>query len=225
MHLILFETSHYIYSMGKPLFIGITGGSGSGKTCVIRDLRAQFTHEEVCIISQDDYYLPREQQKYDEEGVQNFDLPESIDHVALASDILKLAAGESITRAEYVFNNDQAVPSMLTFNPAPVIIVEGLFVFNHSEIYDQLDVKVFVHADDVRKLKRRIIRDRNERNYPLEDVLYRYEAHVLPAYLKYIKPFKNMSDIVINNNGHYQIGLDFLISFIKDRVKNEIVVT
>jgi uridine kinase len=180
--------------------IGITGGSGSGKTTFIRELRARFTESELCIISQDDYYKKREKQVVDENNVKNFDLPDSILTDEMIRDIRALIKGNTITRQEYVFNNEKAVSRQLTFKPARILIVEGLFVFHSKELMGLFDLKLFVEAKDNLKVIRRIKRDRIERNYPLEDVLYRYEKHVLPAFEKYISPYKSKADLVINNN-------------------------
>ncbi|MBI5914717.1 MAG: uridine kinase, partial [Bacteroidetes bacterium] len=94
--------------LAKPFLIGITGGSGSGKTTFIKELRSTFSTGEVCIISQDDYYYPREQQKTDDSGVKNFDLPRSIDKKSFAADIQRLMGGETVQRMEYTFNNEKA---------------------------------------------------------------------------------------------------------------------
>ena len=185
--------------MSKPYIIGITGGSGSGKTTLIKHLSGLYSDEQICIISQDDYYRPRHEQKTDKQGVQNFDLPFSIDDEAFAKDIQRLLAGEIVTREEYVFNNADATPAIHTFRPAPIIIVEGLFIFHFENIKKLIDLKIFVHAPDHLKIIRRIKRDRIERNYPLDDVLYRYENHVQPAYKKYIEPYLEVADLVINN--------------------------
>ena len=205
--------------METPIIIGITGGSGSGKTTFIRAMRDKFSKAELSILSQDDYYFPKEKQTVDDQGVINFDLPESIDGAAFAEDIRRLKAGETVKRQEYTFNNEKAEASTVVCQSAPVILVEGLFVFHFSEIRRQMDIKIYVHADDVRKLKRRILRDRTERNYPLEDVLYRYEAHVLPAYRKYIEPYKETADIIINNNDHFGYGLELLEAYIARKVQ------
>ena len=110
---------------------------------------------------------------------------------------------------------------MLTFNPAPVVVVEGLFVFYFPELAELLDLKVFIDAKDYVKLKRRIVRDNNERGYDLEDVLYRYEKHVAPTYEKYIEPFKSEADIIVPNNHHFSKGLDVLVSYLKTKVHDK----
>src|SRR5688572_18569272 len=142
----------------KPYLIGITGGSGSGKTRIIHELREMYPEEKLCIISQDEYYHPREKQVWDDAGYQNFDLPQSIDDVSFTKDIHLLIDGNIVEKKQYVFNNPKSEPVMLTFKPAPVILVEGLFVFYFEHIRELLNLKIFIDAEDVIKLKRRIIR-------------------------------------------------------------------
>jgi uridine kinase len=199
----------------KPFLIGITGGSGSGKTSLIKKLREYFTPEEVCIISQDDYYKPRHLQLIDENGVRNFDLPESIEYEQLAVDIKKLIHYQTIERMEYVFNNETKKPKKLVFLPAPIIVIEGLFVFHFEKLMEKpYDIRLFINAKDNIRVIRRIKRDRIERNYPLEDVLYRYEHHVMPAYEKFIEPYIKRADLVINNNYDFDAALEVFRSFI-----------
>lgn len=199
--------------------IGITGGSGSGKTTLIRKLREAFTREELCIISQDDYYRPIEEQQQDENGVTNFDLPTSIDDKAFLKDIKRLRRGETVRRMEYVFNNPKATAKELVFEPAPIIIVEGLFVFHFQKIARKMDMKIYVHAKENLKVIRRIRRDQVERNYPLDDVLYRYQHHVLPAFEQYIAPYKEDADLVINNNYSFQRAFQVFSGFLRDKLR------
>ena len=199
----------------KPYLIGITGGSGSGKTSIIHELREIFPEEQLCIISQDEYYHPREKQVWDDAGYQNFDLPDAIDHTAFERDIKKLIAGETVIKEQYTFNNPSKESIILTFKPAPVIIVEGLFVFYFDDIRELLDLKIYIDAEDIIKLKRRIIRDAGERNYPIEDVLHRYEHHVLPSYRNFIEPFKRQADLVINNHVSYKKSIEVLSAVIE----------
>lgn len=204
--------------MNKPYIIGITGGSGSGKTSIIKILRAAFTESELCLISQDNYYLPRESQKVDVNGVTNFDLPTCLNEDKFVADIRTLLKGESITLDEYTFNNSKAESQKLTIQSAPIIVVEGLFVFFYEEVRKLMDLKIYVDASDIVKLRRRIHRDQVERNYPIDDVLYRYEHHVTPAYNQFILPFKKQADIIINNEYSYEKAVDVIKAFIRSKV-------
>lgn len=197
----------------ESLLVGITGGSGSGKTSFIRQLQEHFAAEDICVISQDDYYRPREQQEQDQRGITNFDLPKSIHKKEFLRDVERLMAGKTVTRQEYTFNNDEVEPELLTFRPAPIIIVEGLFVFHFKKMRHLFDLKIYLHAKENLKVIRRIKRDRVERNYPLEDVLYRYENHVLPTFERYIKPYMDEADLIVNNNKDFSMGLQVVTGF------------
>ena len=199
----------------KTTIIGISGGSGSGKSVIIKQLKDKFKAGKVAFISQDNYYKPRHTQKKDLNGVHNFDLPSSVDLEAFTNDVIKLKAGQEIIRQEYTFNNPKVSPGMIEIIPAPVIVVEGLFIFCHEPIWDLLDLRVFIHASDSQRLSRRILRDQMERNYPLEDVIYRYEHHVYPAFKAYIEPYYNQSDLIINNFSNYHTGLEVLEAYIR----------
>lgn len=202
----------------KPLVIGICGGSGSGKTSFIRSLRQAFSTAELCIISQDDYYRPIQEQQTDAEGIHNFDRPAAVDKKALRNDLERLLRGEVVERLEYTFNNPLALPAKLVFHPAPVIIVEGLFVFHFKRLRPYFDLKLFVNAKENLKVIRRIRRDQIERNYPIEDVLYRYEHHVLPAYERYVLPYREEADLVINNNDDFESALRVLGGFLRQHL-------
>jgi len=204
--------------MANPLFLGITGGSGSGKTSFLRALRDRFTTQELCILSLDDYYIDRDKQIKDDQGVTNFDLPGAVDLAAFKEDIQRLAKGQKVERTEYTFNNELKTPGKLCFDPAPIIALEGLYVFYDEMIRDLIDYKIFIHAKPEIKVIRRIRRDGAERNYPLEDVLYRYEHHVLPSFNRDIGQFREESDLVINNNVSFDKGLDVLEGFLKWKV-------
>ena len=204
--------------MQQPYLVGITGGSASGKTTFLNRLLAAFPDDQVCLVSQDNYYHPRDRQILDAQGVHNFDLPASVDAAAYAADVLALSQGREVHRQEYTFNNAAATPRQLVFRPAPIVVVEGIFVFHFAEIAALLDLKVYIDAQEHVKLHRRIIRDRDERGYDLADVLYRYSQHVAPTYEKFIAPYKHDADLIIPNNRHFDTGLEVLVSFIKGKV-------
>ncbi|MBG8552808.1 uridine kinase family protein [Hymenobacter guriensis] len=204
--------------MQKPFLVGITGGSASGKTTFLRRLLASLPEQDVCLISQDNYYHPRETQQVDSNGVTNFDLPGSIDSAAYANDVRRISQGLEVRRPEYTFNNPNAPVKELVFKPAPIVVVEGIFVFYFEEVARLLDLKVYIDAREHVKVLRRIVRDRDERGYDLEDVLYRYTNHVAPTYEKYIKPFKQDADLIIPNNHHFDKGLEVLVSFLKSKI-------
>lgn len=204
--------------MKKPYLVGITGGSGSGKTYFLSRLMKSINPDDVCLISQDNYYRPREEQPIDENGVCNFDTPQSIDNEQFSKDIADLCAGKTVYKEEYTFNNPNVVPKQLVFEPKPIIIVEGLFVFYHQDISDLLDLKLFVEATDPVKIKRRIMRDNKERGYDLEDVLYRYVMHVSPAYERYVRPYKENTDIIVPNNHTCDIALEVVINHLRKKI-------
>ncbi len=202
-------------NQSQRYLIGIAGGSGSGKTTFIEKLREKFATTDLCIISQDNYYKKREEQVTDAMGVKNFDLPSSVDLHDYYLDIQRLKEGESVERLEYTFNNPDAKTRLIVTHSAPVIVAEGIFVYSTKELLSLYDLKILIDATDDKKIIRRIKRDRLERNYPLEDVLYRYENHVVPAYNQYIAPFKKEVDIIINNNESFDAGLEILAAFIQ----------
>ncbi len=204
--------------MEKPYIIGITGGSGSGKTLLLNKLRLHFDAKSVTCISQDDYYMPREFQLVDKNGQHNFDRPESIDYEHFATDLKGLSEGKEVEKEEYTFNNPDATPKKIIKRPAPVILVEGIFIFHYQKVAELIDLKVFIDAKDYIKLQRRLKRDREERGYDADDVLYKYENHIMPSFQKYIAPYKESADLIIPNNAGFDNALDVLKAVIQSKI-------
>jgi len=208
--------------MVVSLIIGVTGGSGSGKTHIISELLKNFKSGEVCLVSQDNYYKKIEHQPLDKNGIENFDLPESIDEESLFQDIVSLKKGKEVRIIEYTFNNSKTNPKTIIIKPAPVIIVEGILVFYWKRVRAFFDLSVFIEANDLIKVKRRIIRDAKERGYDLEDVLYRYEHHVTPIYENKVRPLKAEMDLIIPNNTDFKKGLDVLSTYIRNHLNSQL---
>ncbi len=189
--------------MNKPYIIGVAGGSGSGKTFFLKCFLEHFTADEVCLVSQDDYYIPVAHNMTPEQNkLYNFDLPTTIDHDHFERDIESLVNQETIYKKEYTFNNPQAIPKVLEIKPAPILIVEGLFILHFKKIAEQLNLKIFIDTEEEVALKRRLKRDLNERGYSQRDVMYKWTHHVVPAYKEFLLPFKDECDMVITNNTH-----------------------
>ncbi|MFN3874641.1 MAG: uridine kinase [Flavobacteriales bacterium] len=196
--------------------VGIAGGSGSGKTSMVRALREALPPGMCCAVSQDDYYHPKERQAIDPNGRVNFDLPTAVDLDGLARDLLALSAGEPVVRKEYTFNTAGKEPRLIALEPAPIILVEGLFVLHHQPVRDLLDLRVFIDASEASQLERRLKRDARERGYGEADVRYQWEHHVLPAYREYLLPYRHLCDLHVVN----EVGFGRAVSVLRDHLLN-----
>lgn len=206
----------------KPFVMGIAGSSGSGKTFFLNCFLNHFENHEITLISQDDYYIPSGTTTQEENKLYNFDLPTAIDRTSFYRDIKTLFDGQVVYKEEYTFNNPALKPRMLEINPAPILIVEGLFIFHYEEINELLDHRLFIHADEEIALQRRLKRDLIERGYSEEDVRYKWINHVVPAFNEYLLPFKTICDQVIINNTdepERMIGFtDEISDFLKEKL-------
>lgn len=184
----------------KPYVIGIAGSSGSGKTFFLNSFLNHFDPSQVTLISQDDYYIPSNTKTQEENKLYNFDVPTAIDRTAFFKDISDLFEGKTVYKEEYTFNNPDIKPKLLEIKPAPILIIEGLFIFHYTEVNDLLNHKIFLDANEDVALERRLRRDLIERGYFEEDVRYKWVNHVVPSYNTYLLPFKDSCDRVIINN-------------------------
>ncbi len=198
--------------MNKPIVVGITGGSGSGKTLFMRELTKRLP--DASLHSMDNYYIDLANQPRDENNIENFDKLESIDIDRYTNDLKRLISGESLELDEYTFNNDKSTSKKISVAAANVILVEGIFVLSAEKIRELMDLKLFVDAPDYLMMSRRIIRDAKERGYDLHDVIYRYQHHVTPAFKKYIEPSKQYADLIIPNYTNFDIALQVISTFL-----------
>jgi uridine kinase len=202
----------------KPYIVGISGGSASGKTSFLKHLRQSLPERSICIVSQDNYYLPQESQLKDENNQVNYDLPTSINRVAFYEDMKQLAEGKSLVIKEYTFNNKSREAQLIELNPAPIIVMEGLFIFHYKEIREALNLKVYIDAKDEIKLQRRLKRDKDERGYAEDTVLYQWHNHVMPSYHQFLRPYRDDADIIITNNKSYDKGLSVLVNHLQSKI-------
>jgi len=205
--------------MTPQLIIGIAGGSGSGKTMFANRLLSFFSKYQISHISLDNYYLPLDLQVKDELGVENFDLPDAIDHRRLCRDIIKLKSGISVELVEYNFKLKEVAAKTLIIQPCPVIVIEGLFTFYYPKISQLIDVKIFLDAPKDLMLKRRLNRDLHHRGYTKNEVIYQFEKHTLPGYKKYILPLKKQADILIFNHQDFDKPLASVCKDIRQHLK------
>lgn len=197
------------------LVIGIAGGSGSGKTTVVQAITAQL-HEKVVVIPQDSYYKDSSYLPLEERQKVNFDHPDSIDFNLLNEHLRCLKRGETIEQPVYSYLTcSRSKTETVTVRPADVIIIEGILVFTCAELRDQMDIKIFVDADDDDRLMRVMARDILERGKTVETVIQRYTKTVKPMYLQFIEPSKRYADIIIPQGGHNKVAIDIISATIE----------
>jgi len=197
------------------IIIGISGCSASGKSFIVKYILDNLGEDIVSVLYQDNYYKKREQQVKDDKGNYNFDLPTSFHIDQLIDDIKKIKNGEVVIRNEYTFNNPDVIPKKIIVKPKPIVLVEGLFLFDNSDLSSLFDKKIFIDSKIETMIDRRIKRDYKIRGYDKDDVIYKFKNHVIPAYKKYIFPHKDYSDLIVNNNINQLQGAETTLDYIK----------
>lgn len=198
------------------LVIGIAGGTGSGKTTVVREITKILSDSEVVVIPQDSYYKDNSHLPLEQRLELNFDHPDSIDFKLLIDHIENLKCGKAIEEPIYSYLTcSRSKTETVKVNPSKVVIVEGILIFTCAELRDTMDIKVFVDADADDRLGRVITRDNLERGRTIEKVLERYEKTVKPMHLQFIEPSKRYADIIVPQGGHNQVAIGILLATIE----------
>ena len=202
------------------LVIGIAGGSGSGKTTVVKKILKSFTAREVAIVHMDSYYKDSSHLSMEERAKINFDHPDSIEFDLLYKDLLALKSGHAIEQPVYDFITSTRQKETVHTEPKLVIIVEGILLFTDSRLRDLCNIKAFVDAEPDERIIRIIKRDMEERGRAVKDVLDRYEL-VKSMHIQFIEPTKRFADIIIPQGGENQVAIDMMVATIKLKLQQE----
>ncbi|RLD51626.1 MAG: uridine kinase [Bacteroidetes bacterium] len=197
------------------LLIGIAGGTGSGKTTVVKKLIAQLPKGEVTVLSQDSYYKDNSHLPLEERQKINFDHPNSIEWELLIEHIQKLKKKEPIEEPIYSYLTCTRDSKTKTVQPHKVIIIEGILILTNKLLRDLFDIKLFVYADDDDRLGRVIERDIAERGRTVKKVLDRYSNVVKPMHLQFIEPSKSFADLIIPQGGHNKVAIELISAIIE----------
>ena len=198
----------------KILVIGIAGGTGSGKTTLMKNLIARFAGD-VTVLSHDNYYKRHDELPYEERCKLNYDEPAALETDLMARHLEALRRGESILCPVYDFAVHNRSDETVRIVPQRVIIVEGILIFENRQLRDLMDIKIFVDTDADVRLCRRIKRDVNKRGRTLESVLLQYQQTVKPMHEKYVEPSKKYADLVVPEGGKNLVALDMIMGRIQ----------
>lgn len=201
------------------LVIGVAGGTGSGKTTVVRKIQQQFPRGEVNVLSHDSYYFDSKELSLEERRKKNFDHPDSIEFDLMIDHIKKLKKGIAIKEPVYSFITCTRQEETRLIKPREVLIIEGILCLSNEALRNLMDIKVFVDCDSDLRLSRVISRDMEERGRDVKEVLQRYEKTVRPSHLQFIEPTKRFADIIIPQGGKNQIAIQILTNHINQTLK------
>jgi uridine kinase len=202
----------------KPLVIGVTGGSGSGKSTVSRNVAQSLPNRSVAFIDMDAYYLNYAHLPLEERRKINWDHPDAFDWELLVSQLTRLASGESIEKPVYDFVEHVRSAKTVMVPPAEVVVVDGILLFVDRRIRELCDVKVFVDADADTRLIRRLKRDMVKRGRPLEEILEQYLSTVQPMHLEFVEPSKRYADVIVPRGGHNAVAIEMIVAKIERRL-------
>ena len=207
--------------MDNILVIGIAGGTGSGKTTLMKNIVSRFG-DEVTVISHDNYYKRHDDMTYEERCLINYDEPAAFETELMVGHLAQLKAGHAIECPVYDFTVHNRSNDFVTIEPRRIIIVEGILIFADEALRDLIDVRIFVDTDADVRLCRRIKRDVNKRGRTLESVLTQYQTTVKPMHEKYVEPSKRFANIVVPEGGKNTVALDMIMGFLQGHLEEHL---
>jgi uridine kinase len=204
------------------MIIGISGGTGSGKTTVANRILQSVSASEVVFIQQDSYYRNVEDLPLDYRGVANFDHPDALDNDLLVQHVQKLKSGEGIDLPIYNFKTNSRLDETRRVEPKPIVIVEGILIFVDPRLLELMDIKVFVDTPDDVRFIRRLRRDIAERGRTVESVIEQYLGTVRPMHMQFVEPSKRYADVIIPEGGHNLVSIDLISGKIRERLAHAV---
>ena len=203
----------------RPLIIGITGGTGSGKSTVCKAIIDNIPEENIATLEQDAYYKDQSHLTFEERLKTNYDHPLSFDNKLLIKHIEELCEGKTIEKPIYDYElHTRKQNETVTISPKDIIIVEGIMILEDEELRDKLDIKIYVDTEDDIRILRRIQRDIKERGRTVDSVIEQYISTVKPAHDQFIEPYKKYADIIMPEGGQNEVAIDIVITKIKTQL-------
>ena len=200
----------------KPVIIGVTGGSGSGKTTVSRAIFEQLHGHSLLMLQEDSYYNDQSDMPFEERIKTNYDHPNAFDTELLVKQLKDLLDWKTTEKPIYDYTEHTRSSEVEKVEPKEVIILEGILVLNDPALRDLMDIKIFVDTDDDIRIIRRIQRDIEERGRSLQSVIDQYKSTVKPMYHQFIEPTKRYADIIVPEGGENQVAIDLLVTKVRD---------
>lgn len=204
------------------MIIGISGGTGSGKTTVARRILEDVSDAEVIYLQQDSYYRNLGDMPVELRHQINFDHPDALDNDLFGNHIKALRAGEPIDMPVYDFTTHTRRTETIRITPKPILIVEGILIFVDAVLRELMDIKIFVDTPDDLRFIRRLRRDVNERGRLAESVISQYLGTVRPMHQQFVEPSKRYADVIIPEGGHNQVGIDLISGRIRTQLQSEL---
>lgn len=208
-------------SKNKPIVIGVTGGSGSGKTSVSRAIFNKFSGHSILLLEQDFYYKDQSDLSFEERLKTNYDHPFAFDTELMIQHVEDLIQYRSIEKPVYDYAAHTRSSQIVLQEPKEVIIVEGILILEDARLRDLMDIKVYVDTDDDIRIIRRIKRDMEERGRTLDSVIQQYLSVVKPMYHQFIEPTKKYADLIIPGGGQNQVAIDLMTTKISSILNNQ----
>ena len=203
----------------KTLIIGITGGTGSGKSTVCKSIKENIPEENIAIIEQDAYYKDQSHLSFEDRLKTNYDHPLAFDNKLLIKHLNMLCNGETIEKPVYDYElHTRDLENTITTEAKDIIIVEGIMILEDEELRNKLDIKIYVDTEDDLRILRRIQRDIKERGRTVDSVIEQYLSTVKPAHDQFIEPYKKYADIIIPEGGQNEVAIDMVIARIKTQL-------